>query len=233
MKRKIMLAVTASVVALLPVMAQAANKLIVKGTDGTTDKMVVTDGGYVGIGTNAPSTGIFVKGNSADNTNILSQFVGTTSWGGGNVNLMHNNNPTTNNGLPQANDRLGSMLFGSYITSTNRVAGGGVSGYADGNWTSTSAPTYFSFQTAPAGATSRIERMRVTSGGNIGIGTTTPAQKLDVNGGIRINTTAAKPTCSASIRGTIWFANSDTGVADKLEVCAKQSNDTYSWIQLL
>jgi hypothetical protein len=32
-----------------------------------------------------------------------------------------------------------------------------------------------------------IERMRITSSGNIGIGTTSPSEKLDVNGNVRIN----------------------------------------------
>jgi len=231
MKRKVMLAVAASVVALMPVMAQAANKLIVKDATGTTDKMVVTDTGYVGIGTNAPAVPLHLKGANINDTKIISHYTGTTASGGGNILMFHNNDPTTNNGLPQANDRLGNVMFGSYIGSLG-VAGAGISAFAEGAWTNTASPSYFTFQTTPAGTTTRYERMRVTGSGNVGIGTGSPTQKLEVNGGIRINTTATKPTCSLTIRGTMWFTQAATGVADTLEVCAKQANGTYAWMPL-
>lgn len=64
---------------------------------------------------------------------------------------------------------------------------------------------------------------------NLGIGTTSPTQKLEVNGGIMLNTTTAKPTCSATVRGTLWFTQSATLVKDALEVCAKDATDAYAW----
>jgi len=33
--------------------------------------------------------------------------------------------------------------------------------------------------------------------------------------------------CNAAVRGTIWF--SSVGVADKLEVCAKDASENYAW----
>jgi hypothetical protein len=65
--------------------------------------------------------------------------------------------------------------------------------------------------------------------GNVGIGTTAPGAKLEVNGGIRLNTATAKPTCDASQRGTLWFTQGGAGVKDTLEVCAKDANDVYAW----
>jgi len=38
--------------------------------------------------------------------------------------------------------------------------------------------------------------------GNVGIGTTSPGQVLEVNGGARLNTATAKPACSSTVRGT-------------------------------
>jgi hypothetical protein len=69
----------------------------------------------------------------------------------------------------------------------------------------------------------------ITSGGNVGIGTTNPGEKLEVNGGVRLNTASAKPTCDSSKRGTLWFTQGAGGVKDALEVCAKDAGDAYAW----
>jgi hypothetical protein len=53
------------------------------------------------------------------------------------------------------------------------------------------------------------------------------AGKFD--GGIRLNTTTAKPTCDASLRGTFWLTQGGAGVKDQLEVCAKDATDAYAW----
>jgi hypothetical protein len=71
----------------------------------------------------------------------------------------------------------------------------------------------------------------LTIDGNVGIGTTeiSSGQKLEVNGGVALNTTAAKPSCSATTRGTFWVTQGDTGVKDSVEVCAKDTGDAYAW----
>ena len=76
------------------------------------------------------------------------------------------------------------------------------------------------------------ERARITSTGNLGIATATPGQKLEVNGGVRLNTVAAKPTCDATARGTFWVTQGITGggaTKDSVEVCAKDAADVYAW----
>lgn len=40
---------------------------------------------------------------------------------------------------------------------------------------------------------------------------------------------ASKPTCDATVRGTIWYTSSAGGAADAMEVCAKSSLDVYAW----
>ncbi len=69
----------------------------------------------------------------------------------------------------------------------------------------------------------------LTIGGNVGIGTTTLSQKLEVNGGLRLNTAVAKPTCDSSTRGTFWVVQSGAGVKDTVQVCAKDATDAYTW----
>lgn len=51
---------------------------------------------------------------------------------------------------------------------------------AAANWSSTSEPTYIYFGTTPVGSTTRSERMRIDSTGNVGIGTTSPGDLLHV-----------------------------------------------------
>jgi len=234
--------------------ALAANKLIVKDSAGTTDKFVVTDGGYVGLGTNAPSAGQHLKGTTIPSTQIITQYTGPNTGAGFTGSggfVAFRNEP--NGELPLAGDRLGYILFGALDCSSAGSIDGctpkyssGFFAYADGNWSSTSVPSYYAFETTPAGKTQRNEWLRITSSGNIGIGNPSPTTNLEVNGGLRINaqsvpatstsparTAPAKPACDSSngpnIRGTLWYTKGGVGVADVLEVCAKQSSENYAW----
>jgi hypothetical protein len=77
------------------------------------------------------------------------------------------------------------------------------------------------------------EKVRILGNGNVGIGMTAPAQKLEVDGGLRLNTNTVKPaTCDATTRGTVWLSKGGAGVADKLEVCVKDAAEVYSWRML-
>jgi hypothetical protein len=66
-------------------------------------------------------------------------------------------------------------------------------------------------------------------GGNVGVGTLTPGRELEVNGGVMLNTTTGKPSCSSSTRGTFWVTQGAGGVKDSVEVCAKAADDSYAW----
>lgn len=53
---------------------------------------------------------------------------------------------------------------------------------------------------------------------------------LQADGGVRVSTVAVKPSCStASDRGLIWVTPGASGDKDKVEVCAKDSTDTFAW----
>lgn len=67
------------------------------------------------------------------------------------------------------------------------------------------------------------------STGNVGIGVINPNAKLEINGGLRLNTEDLKPVCSSSQRGTLWFTKGGSGVKDTLEICVKDEFDNYTW----
>jgi hypothetical protein len=217
-------------------LAQAETRFAVQDPTGITDKMVVTDKGYIGVGTDAPKTAIQSKGNSYESTQILSHYTGTVPWESGGFMAYRNNLGVdgTTPILPKRNDRIGYTLFGSFAADGTQRNGGALVGYAESDWTSTSIPTFFLFETAGAGTTARTEKMRLTSTGNFGIGTQVPTQKLHVNGAIRMTTpdTAVKPAASSAVRGVIWLTQGGVGVADLLEVCVKDANGNYSWVKL-
>ncbi len=97
----------------------------------------------------------------------------------------------------------------------------------DSNLIPSSTATY------DVGVTSQIWRsinnIIYFSGSNVGIGVINPGQALEVNGGLRLNTTTSRPACDATQRGTFWVTQSGASVKDAVTVCAKDATDAYSW----
>lgn len=67
---------------------------------------------------------------------------------------------------------------------------------------------------------------------NVGIGVTNPNQKLEVNGGVRLNAGSARPSCTSGIRGTLWVSQNGGATPDAIEACLKNASSTYVWTAL-
>jgi type II secretory pathway pseudopilin PulG len=67
--------------------------------------------------------------------------------------------------------------------------------------------------------------------GGIGIGAVVPIApiRLEIDGGLRLNTVTAKPACGAGTRGVFWVTQGGAGVKDNVEVCAKDAANAYAW----
>jgi hypothetical protein len=125
------------------------------GTDGSM--FCVEDNGRVGIGTTSPTGRLMLYQSSAGNVfqNIVSNQGGSTQVG---INFS----PSMTDGEVAANPAQASI----YATDSNFGAN-----------------IIFANKTTGAVGNSLTERMRITSGGLVGIGTTSPLGKLDVYGG--------------------------------------------------
>ena len=150
-----------------------------------------------------------VIGTAGSDTNINLVF---TPKGSGNVGIgttnpqyrLHVNGPLNSaafpfntalhDNAPMAQDNGGGLGFiGEYNSTTNLVAlysgiHGGKENATNNNWAG-----YLAFYTR-ANASSPAEAMRITSAGNVGIGTTTANAKLEVLGNIRLSGVAASQT---------------------------------------
>jgi hypothetical protein len=110
----------------------------------------------------------------------------------------------------QAGDLLGSVAFHGHDGSTFIPAANIVS-LVDGTPGTNDMPGALAFRTTSDGAATVTERMRITSAGNVGINTTTPTERLDVNGTVKA--TAFSGPLTGNVTGTA-SAIADSTVTD-------------------
>lgn len=86
----------------------------------------------------------------------------------------------------QIEDRLGTIFFEG-TDGTNLIEAASIFAQVDGTPGTNDMPGRLVFATTADGASSPTEQMRVTSAGNVGIGTTNPSTKLHVTGATTSN----------------------------------------------
>lgn len=96
-------------------------------------------------------------------------------------------------GISQAGDWLGGFRAHGWDGS-QFTPGGGMRVYATGTWSPGNAYGDLAMLTNNGGSPILTERMRITAAGNVGIGTSTPACALDVNGVLRSTGATGAPT---------------------------------------
>jgi hypothetical protein len=181
----------------------------------------------VGIGTTSPGVTLDVAGDNIRLTRAANPpaFLGRQSQG----TLAA---PTATVSGDQITAFGGFGYTGAAYTSTPASA---MRFLALETFTSTANGSGISFETTPIGSTtaSRTERMRITDAGNVGIGTSAPDRKLDVQGsgsitvrsrstdtsGITVGILAAEHASGSSlqVRAGVGFTNLiSTGAADPL-----------------
>jgi len=205
--------------------AAPANGLLVEGkvgigTTAPVNKLDVEGGLAVGAtysGTNAaPTNGLLVEGGVGIGTTNPGGMINGGSYfkpdlSGLNVDILSKNNEAVLN-LRSNQDTDNAHIGGLYFT---RDAGqsdahrqiASIQGRQDG--TGTVAGGELWFFTKPIGTAVGIDvaRMMIGQSGNVGIGTTTPVNKLDVEGGLAVGATYsgtnAAPTNGLLVEGGV------------------------------
>jgi len=137
------------------------------GVSGWAERMRITAAGNVGIGTASPGSKLNVDGGSLATSGAGILAAGSISTG----RLISGGGATVNAIHTYYDDRAYELSAGS----TSGYVSGVVVGARSYTGTGGDAVTLW---------TRSAERMRIDSSGNVGIGTSSPAGKLDVNGSL-------------------------------------------------
>lgn len=148
----------------------------------------------LGIGTTAPTSALNVVSTSG----VAAEF---DSYGSSPIMKMRHANGTVAvpTGMLSGNN-LGTFSMSGYGSTGFANPGKAyMSGIAAENWSDTATGAHLIFGTTAIGTSTSSERMRITSAGDVGIGTNNPAAKLDVNGNVNVS---GNLVVSGSISGT-------------------------------
>ncbi|MCF7830486.1 hypothetical protein K9M41_00610 [Candidatus Gracilibacteria bacterium] len=196
----------------------------------------VLDGGTIGTGgSSATGDDAFATGTAAIATGIAAFAAGNQAEAGGNAAIAVGNNvEATGAGSAALGDatlasgnismavglNTTAQAYASFVLGRYNVVSG-----TGNSWVSTD-PIFVIGNGADAN--NRANAVTILKSGLVGIGTTTPSSKVDIEGHVRVRP-ASKGTCTVSNVGAIAYEES--GNSGNFYGCRKNSGN-YEWAQL-
>ncbi|MBI4017680.1 MAG: hypothetical protein HY366_01910 [Candidatus Aenigmarchaeota archaeon] len=190
---------------------------LVLGTDDTKEALRIASDGKVKIAGPVLGVGnaVDVFGSNAFNdNNAVLTAIGTANGYTGTLELVRKAASIA------SGDEFGRLSFG---WNGNSVARAHIRGFSDG-----SDGGGLTFSTAPVGAGAAAERMRITSTGNVGIGTTNPdftGSHIESPGGIMLSNSA--PELVFERTGTINLPNGANAIGQKYGIELDSNGNLY------
>ena len=144
-------------------------------TNGS-QRMVIISGGSVGIGTESPSAKLEVRGTAPTYTNSSTVF-----WGGTTNSDVHNGIMLSSYGNALGGSLASNLHYSNSNTPTQTNVSRSSGQISFVNTTVASKTSYINFGGYYKGTTTFVERMCINNDGNVGIGTTNPQAKLQID----------------------------------------------------
>jgi hypothetical protein len=104
--------------------------------------------------------------------------------------------------IVQADDSLGNFVWSGY-DGVDQIVAARISSLVDGTPGANDMPGRLEFSTTSDGAATPTERMRITSSGNVGIGTTSPNSKLHIAGDLTVSSATVATSATAGTNGDV------------------------------
>ena len=167
------------------------------GSGSMIERLRITNSGNVGIGNSAPGSVLDITGSHrirSTSTNATFTDAGALALKQGDSNpfISFHSDLGARQGYIQSSVGTNTLTISSELPSGIRLITGG------------------------------LERVRVINDGNVGIATTTPSEKLDVSGNVKLTTT----TTATTTNGQLQFTAGGEGVATKMVVFRKTTTLT-------
>lgn len=168
------------------------------GDNAPSTKMTITGAGNVGIGTSSPVGLLHLSDDTGNNRFLyVSSQSSAQPFHQSGIRLRRARGTEALPEAVQNGDAIGGYQFFAH-DGTDYIATGTIGAIVDGIVGVGDVPSATVFYTRSAGASAHTEKMRISSGGNIGIGVTAPTVSLDISGktdAIRLpaGTTAERP----------------------------------------